>query len=294
MTRSPGPYGSGSALRQALEDRLKQRALERGEDLARLRRLVAFDRVLARLFAAGAESPWLVKGGFGLELRYRLQARTTKDLDLALAAHGPISGEATRVRDALQAALEVDVGDDFVVTVGAPVHHLQGPPEGGVRFPVEIRLAGREFTSFHVDVAASDPEIEPPDWIVGEEYLSFAAIPAARSAVIPLAQQFAEKLHAWTRPRARPPNTRVKDLADLVLIVESGGLDPRRVAASTRTTFERYGTHPIPDEAPAAPAEWREPYEALARELALGARTIEDAQSTIARFWSLVVARPPE
>lgn len=289
LTRPAGAYDSASALRQALEDRLKRRALEKGDDLARLRRLVAFDRVLARLFVHGADAPWLVKGGFGLELRYRLQARTTKDLDLALTSPRLIAGNAASLREALQGAVDTEIRDGFVVIVGMPTKDLEGPPEGGARFPVEVRLAGRVFTTFHVDVGAGDPVLELPDWITCEEYFSFAGIPPARAAVIPLAQQFAEKVHAWSRPRGQSANTRVKDLADLVLVVGTAGLEPRRVAACVKATFARYATHPIPHELPVPPPAWAEPYAALARDLGRTERTLENARSAVAAFWSQVL-----
>jgi hypothetical protein len=43
-------YASAGALRRALEDRLRQTATTANIDLARLRRQVAFDRLLARPF----------------------------------------------------------------------------------------------------------------------------------------------------------------------------------------------------------------------------------------------------
>jgi hypothetical protein len=43
-------YNSGTALRTALEERLKRVSREEAVDLQRLRRQVAFDRFLARLF----------------------------------------------------------------------------------------------------------------------------------------------------------------------------------------------------------------------------------------------------
>ncbi len=42
-------YATATAFRRALEERLKQRAREEQVDLQRLRRQVAFDRLLARL-----------------------------------------------------------------------------------------------------------------------------------------------------------------------------------------------------------------------------------------------------
>lgn len=47
-------YGTGLAFRTALEERLKRVAHEEGVDLQRLRRQVAFDRFLARLFPSAA------------------------------------------------------------------------------------------------------------------------------------------------------------------------------------------------------------------------------------------------
>ena len=75
-------YSSATALRTALEERLKQVARDEGIDLQRLRRQVAFDRFLARLFLSG-QRDWVLKGGYAMELRFR-RARTTKDLDFTV------------------------------------------------------------------------------------------------------------------------------------------------------------------------------------------------------------------
>ena len=44
-------YQSGGAFRRALEDRLRIRSLNTGVPLIRLRKMVAFDRFMARLVA---------------------------------------------------------------------------------------------------------------------------------------------------------------------------------------------------------------------------------------------------
>ena len=75
-------YASATAFRIALETRLKKSAMEEGVDLQRVRRQVAFDRLLCRLFAL-PDAPWLLKGGYAMELRVKA-ARTTRDIDLAL------------------------------------------------------------------------------------------------------------------------------------------------------------------------------------------------------------------
>ena len=46
-------YKTAVAFRRALEERLRQQSLEGGQPLARLRKMVAFDRFLARLGKKG-------------------------------------------------------------------------------------------------------------------------------------------------------------------------------------------------------------------------------------------------
>ncbi|MGC1870861.1 MAG: nucleotidyl transferase AbiEii/AbiGii toxin family protein [Acidobacteriaceae bacterium] len=75
-------YATGAALRAALEERLKQITKTEGAELQRLRRQVAFDRFLARLFH-GTNTQWVLKGGYAMELRFQV-ARATKDLDFTV------------------------------------------------------------------------------------------------------------------------------------------------------------------------------------------------------------------
>jgi hypothetical protein len=84
MKEPPRRYASAAAFRVALETRLKAISKAEGIDLQRLRRQVSFDRLLARLFAE-KNAPWLLKGGYAMELRLRT-ARTTKDIDISLSA----------------------------------------------------------------------------------------------------------------------------------------------------------------------------------------------------------------
>jgi hypothetical protein len=77
-------YSSAFSFRRALEDRLNAASKTEGIDLNRMRRQVAFDRLLVRLFAEGGP-PWRLKGGYALELKLSI-ARTTRDLDLGLSS----------------------------------------------------------------------------------------------------------------------------------------------------------------------------------------------------------------
>jgi hypothetical protein len=86
----PKKYATAAAFRRALEDRLQDIARKEAVDLQRLRRQVAFDRLLTRLFQAGRPPalPWVLKGGCAMELRIDA-ARTTKDIDLTM--RGPFN-----------------------------------------------------------------------------------------------------------------------------------------------------------------------------------------------------------
>src|SRR5215204_4787062 len=140
--------------------------------------------------------------------------------------------------DELQQAAEQDLGDFFMFRVGIP-KPMKGAPHGSLRFSVEARLAGRPFTSFALDVGQGDALSGEAEWKHGQADLAFAGIERPRLPVYPLANHFAEKLHAYTRPRER--RTRVKDLLDLALILEDLSDDlpsARTMRRTIEATFE--------------------------------------------------------
>ena len=83
-------------------------------------------------------------------------------------------------------------------------------------------------------------------------------------------EQFAEELHAYTLQRLGRPNSRVKDLVDMLLLLDSGTLDPGRLAASIKATFRRRATHGVPvSPLPAPPSTWSAPFAELSTECGL-------------------------
>ncbi len=274
MTDEAREYKTAGAFRAALEARLQSRAHDERTDLQRLRRQVAFDRLLARLFPKRSEAkyPWILKGGYAIELRIRA-ARTTKDIDLTLYDGSRLSkdpGERrNQVRAMLQESASIEFKDYFEFLIGQASENLDGAPEGGSRYPVEARMDGREFARFHVDVGIGDEVLEPVDVVEGRDWLGFAGITPPSVPVISREQQFAEKLHAYSLPRGERVNTRTKDLIDMLLLIEQGNLDNRRVASAIATTFEKRATHDVPRKLEPPPAEWKPTFEALAGECGL-------------------------
>ena len=77
-------FGSAAAFKASLEAHLRKEAAGRGKPLGTLQLKLVIERLLARLFHA-PDPPWLLKGGFAMDLRFRPKARTTKDVDLTVA-----------------------------------------------------------------------------------------------------------------------------------------------------------------------------------------------------------------
>jgi hypothetical protein len=262
-------YETPAAFRRALEDRLKARSREQGTDLQRLRRSVAFDRLLCRLFSS-PDGQWVLKGGYAMELRIQT-ARATKDIDLSLPPGSVRAGTTNQnalLQEMLQDALDTDLGDYLTFLVGAAMLDLDAAPYGGARFPVTSSMAGKPFVKFHLDLGVGDAADEPFETFTGTDWLAFAGIPRGEFRGLSREGQFAEKLHAYTRPREGRENSRVKDLVDMILLIDLG-LDLSRQAHAINRTFHRRGSHPLPLQLEAPPEFWSGSYPSLAQECGL-------------------------
>jgi len=282
-------YVTPAAFRQALEVRLRRHAEEQGEELMRVRRQVAFDRLLARIFADRG-GPWALKGGYALQLRFA-EARTTRDVDLTLRtpADLPPGGTiARRLQAELQRLGDLDDDDFFDFVVEAATLDIDAAPYGGARFPVDARLAGRTFVKFHVDIGVGDALIEPTELLTGRNWLEFAGIAAPTITCISNEQQFAEKLHAYTTPDRPRPNSRVKDLVDMVLMIRRFDLNSARLTDAINATFSRRDSHPLPEALAPPPENWAQPFAALAAETGLD-MTSTEAFEEVRRFLSQLV-----
>jgi predicted nucleotidyltransferase component of viral defense system len=279
-------------LLAALDARLRAASIEQGIDINRLRRQVAFERLLVRLAADGRDDfgCWILKGGLALELRLANQCRSTKDLDLALIEP---AGSAEDVRDRLFDALSSDpTGDHFAFAVGPP-RKLAADQAGraGWRFPVDAKLAGKTFVNVRLDVVARAEEITGAvEALTFDSTLAFAGYPASVTvAAIDVHQHAAEKLHALTKSYGERPNTRTKELVDLVLLLEQGLVDPRRLAARLRKVFAVRASHQIPSELPVPPFAWHADYVSLVAELDVETRTLDAAHTLVNSFWKACV-----
>ena len=266
-------YETSAAFRRALEERLRQQSLTSAAPLARLRKMVAFERFLARLVTAQPDA-WVLKGGLALQFRLGERARTTQDVDLLLRQTLPVAEIHQRL---VQAAL-LDLGDWFLFEVGLPSQ------PASLRFGVHSRLDGRLFETFHIDVGVGDPLTEPVEMLSAPSLLAFADIFPLPIPSYPIAQQIAEKVHAFTRPYAGGESSRVKDLADILLLAGWGTLEAESLRRALQATFTARGTHPLPPRLPAPPSSWERSFLRLARQIGLEYTTLEDAAQDINGF----------
>ncbi|GAA2181809.1 hypothetical protein GCM10009785_18410 [Brooklawnia cerclae] len=275
---------------QRINQRIKSAARNTGIPVTRLRSRIAFQRVLARL---ALDHAWVLKGGFSLEMRLGLVARSTKDLDLwRLSA--PI-GSALDLQDTLDEALSRDLLDGFTFHVGLPRQmRIQDAEPTTWRIPIRAFYSGSLFTEATIDVVTTDNasshetellHIEPA--VVGEAF-SISALGLDRHA--------AEKYHACVRVYANDrPSTRVKDLVDLVLLIEGEWLRPAKLGAAVRRVFrERNNIDPpgsLPDR---PPADWERTYASLARETGATVADVEEAWALASRTYILALEQEGE
>lgn len=277
-------YETPAALRAAIQARLAQQARDSGTRADRLWRRLAFERLLARL-AVDEPGRWVLKGGMALEMRWLERARTTKDLDLALAAD---ADDPDTVHELLVRALSRDPdGDGFRFEVRAPAAisaDLAGRP--GWRVGVTAILAGRPCAQFSLDIVARTEELARTEAIRLPGTLSFAGIRAREVEAVDLAQHFAEKLHAMTRTYGDGnPSSRARDLVDIVLVLEEQPLDVGAVREAVKTVFRARGTHAIPNEIADPPTDWERRYADYASELDLEASTLAAALELVREYW---------
>jgi predicted nucleotidyltransferase component of viral defense system len=279
-------YETDAAFRAALEARLATRSRESGVDLNRLRRRVVFERLLARLDRADP-GRWVLKGGLALEVRWRDRARATRDLDLAVRHDVETADD---VRAALARPLAEDADRDrFRFKVGE-ARPLQADEAGrpGWRLAIEATLAGRQFASVSVDVVVRPDEITRTERLLFPGSLAFAGIEASEVEIVDRAQHFAEKLHALTRSYQSRPSTRVKDLADLVLLIDDGLQPSATLLDTVHHVFASRATHPLPSGLVDPPADWVGRYAELASELDVSAGTLGEAMVLLRTFWQEV------
>lgn len=270
-----------SGRHRSFGDRIRIAAAGRGVDANRLRRALVFQRLLARLGPAGL----VLKGGYCLEVRLPGSARATKDVDLV--GRLALTRDQTSVRDDLDELLDDGAIDDgFTFRVGQA--KLLRDDESAVaawRIEVTAMVDGAEFERVKVDLVGQIDEV-----LGGTERLTIPS-PVVAPGLDPVVvdavdvyQHAAEKLHAYSRVYAQDrPSSRVKDLVDLVLLIEAGLLvDGERLAERLVVVWRERDNAPPAERLPSPPGDWTRPYAAFAADLDLAASDTGAAYDLVA------------
>lgn len=269
-------YRDASAFKAALTAHLRKQYPD--EDVGRLLKRAMMERFLAHI-AETLPDRALLKGGYAMELRLE-RARATQDLDLAMRDLA-----TDEVTEALRDAGELDVDDHLTFRVQETTAVMpQAAPYGGSRLSVVPLLGGRPFQPFPLDVGVGDAMSGTPDMLPGGLDLSFAGLSTLEVPSVPMEVHLAEKLHAlsfrWEGDRI---NTSVKDLVDVMLLMNAGLSAASVLRHAVIATFERRGTHDVPAQFELPLEPWAGEYRRLARELDLEryAPTVRDANERL-------------
>ncbi len=172
MKDEPRQYATAAAFRAALDARHKTKAQSEGVDLQRLRESgISFDRLLTRLFSE-RNPPWLLKGGYAMELRMR-SACARRRISICLfrsMSHPNRSGESWSICRPARPGFE---------GLFRLYHWSAGVGLGcctGRRCQVSgHRVIGRPGFKFHLDVGMGDAAIQPLELLEGRNCFSFFA-----------------------------------------------------------------------------------------------------------------------
>jgi hypothetical protein len=161
---------------------------------------------------------------------------------------------------------------------------LENAPYGGARYPVTSLIDGKIFVRFLLDIGA-DFLLDKTETIQGAKWLDFCGIPSPTIPMISIEQQFAEKLHSYTLPRAGKVNSRVKDLVDMILLLNMRSLDLTEISRTIHKVFEKRATHYPPQILKTPPDEWQNQFLNMATECGFSL-TMQAGFQKIALFYN--------
>lgn len=279
-----GRFQTADDFRRSLDQRIITAAHETGLAHDRLRKDVAFQRLVARFVATG-DHRWTVKGGVGILWRVDREARATRDVDTNWM------GDPDELEGFLDTVQAIDLSDWFAFEIGPP-HPLEGEAELALRFAVTAFVAGRVFAVFRLDV-----NVVPGDRrrvvpvAVHVPLLKFVGLADITVPMISVAHQLAEKLHAVSRSYASGDSSRAKDAFDSLLLAQTIALPAAGdVRAAVAETFVIRATQ-LPVTAPRLPTAWEDSLDALLGDYPLaGIRRFTELEIAWTRLWDPILS----
>lgn len=282
------PYKTPGAYKQALTNRIKERAKQRSMVFNRYQQLVIFDRFFDRIYTSCGDSV-ILKGGYVMELRLN-RARTTKDIDFR--GMGDVEQLLSSIRRAVSQVgpdfMSFEVHDDTSILGGEQIAYE------GRRIRVQAMLAGKVFgEQFSVDISMGDALVLPPEVIPGSDFFEFVGFAPLQHRVYPKETHVAEKLHAYTSVfQDGRANSRAKDLVDLGLFATNCTFNAEDLSRSIHATFELRATHETPAKLPEPPTGWEALYQKIRRTDGLDWSDITEVLELVSDFLNPLLNNP--
>lgn len=256
-----------------------------------IRRIIAFDRFLARLFFD--TNAWYLKGSYALESRLKGRARPAADIDLSYS-HSARIGDGNFPDDLHESSR--DIGDGFSYSSqlledrSKEIHAIN---YGLCRLSVACKYEGSDFAQFQVDVSlcrdCSEDEAEK-----SESFNFLSQLSSFGIRQLPITVQFAEKAHAYSLPLppyGTDPHWKAKHLADLLLIIENGVPSADELARDVPQVFLDRGTHDVPVVLPHIQTYRgiQEAFQGVTEHMALSTKDYVAAYSKVSQIWTGVI-----
>lgn len=258
-------YASWSAVIAAIKAQAKKDLAggRTAHDLNALLVQARFDRFLSRVFADGADSEWMLKGG-GAMLARVPHARGTKDLDLAATA-----ADLNEAVAALERRVAADLGDHIRFELVKTTETGLGDNQPGVltrkaHFMAYDADTGKKIGDIPVDIVVGPAPVGRPEVVDPVNRIDLPRpLVAHPFRLYPLADQVAEKVCATLSTYGGASSSRAKDLVDLVVIAQTQRLDARELQLAIDAKRPLSNIEQVHEFT--VPASWTSRYGVLAR-----------------------------
>ena len=196
-----------------VKDKLKNIAVKKNIEFNTLLRLYMYDRFIERLAVSKYRDNFILKGGFYLSTLFRLESRSTKDIDTAIK---DTNFTKENVEKMIKSIISIDINDGALINFVEISNIREEDQYGGFRVVLNVKVDTiRE--NFQIDIATGDPITPKPIVykylpILGDRYINIWSYN--------IETVIAEKLE--TILRRAEANSRTRDYYDLYLIYTKG------------------------------------------------------------------------
>lgn len=136
-----------------------------------------------------------------------------------------------------------------------------------------------------LDIAPRPYELTDTEQFEIPSLLDFAGVPASVVEVIGINRHAAEKLHAMTLDFGERENSRLRDLVDLVLLLERDMLTPALLVARVADVWNEREQGRPPHDLPLLPGSWANRYGPLTEQLDIETRSYQSAVARVLDLW---------